>query len=162
MNEIDYATLMISVLAIGLSVYSLIESRRNNRITHRPAIVGHEAQGPNEYSYRIINKGNGPAFFKSVEWFLDKKPLGEKTFSEVVKDVVRAYGLPPSQIVTTPGQKSIMGTGEAIVLGAIAIQPEHVSLIQEIQKKGFGVRIVYESAFGEEFVFVSDDALKNI
>lgn len=158
----ELTALLISLLALGLSIYSVIESHRNNRASHCPTIVGHETKGMSEYKYEIINKGNGPAFFKSVEWFWDGKPLKDKSITEAVREIVHSYGLPPTQLVTELGQNSVLGTGEKLVLGSIAITPEHVPIIKEIEKKGFAVRIAYESAFGEQFVFASDDALKNI
>ncbi|MBU2590695.1 MAG: hypothetical protein KKC21_01575, partial [Nitrospinae bacterium] len=52
-----HISLVISLVALGLSICSVIESRRNNRVTHRPTIVGHETKALDEYKYEIINKG---------------------------------------------------------------------------------------------------------
>lgn len=124
--------------------------------------MGHETKALDEYKYEIINKGNGPAFFKSVEWFWDGEPLGEKSISEAVGEVVQSYGLPPTQVITELGQNSVLGKGERLVLGSIAIGPQYIPIIREIENKGFGVRIVYESEFREQFVFASTDELKSI
>lgn len=158
----ELTALLISLFALGLSIYSVIDTHRKNRASSRPVIVGHESKALTEYKYEIINKGNSPAFFKSVEWFWDGKPLKDKSFTEAIRDVAHSYGLPPTQSVTELGQNSVLATGERLVLGTIAIAPEHILIIQEIEKKGFGVRIVYESAFGEQFVFSSNDEHKNI
>ncbi len=156
----EYSALIISLVALGFSIYSVVESRRNNRASHRPAIVGHEINGIDEYQYEITNKGTGPAFFKSVEWFWDKKPLEGESIVESVREVLQNHGVPSNQSITDLGQQSILSTGETIILGSITIKPEHIPIIHKIQEKGFGVRIIYESGFGEEYTFVSDDDLK--
>ena len=65
----EITALLVSLLALGFSIYSVVETHRTNRLTNRPAIVGHETKGWNEYKYELVNKGTGPAYLKEVEWF---------------------------------------------------------------------------------------------
>lgn len=158
----EITALLVSLLALGFSIYSVVETHRTNRLTNRPAIVGHETKGWDEYKYELVNKGTGPAYLKEVEWFWNKEPIIGRSIDEVVAEKIRAYGLPPTQMVTVLGKNTIIGIGERLVLGSLSLKPEHIPLFQEMEKEGFGVRISYESAHGEKFMFHSDDELKNI
>lgn len=84
----EYLSIVVAVLALVISGYSVYENRRNNRIGQAPALMGHENESPTEYSYFIKNKGNGPAFFEKVEYFLNLRPLDDKPLREVVREVL--------------------------------------------------------------------------
>lgn len=82
------ASLIISWLALVASAYSIYETRRNNRLGQSPVIVGHKNEGPTGYSFSITNKGNGPAYFKKIQYFLNLQPIEDKPFGESVKEIL--------------------------------------------------------------------------
>lgn len=155
----EYASLVISVVALLVSGYSVYDSRRSNRIGHAPAIVGNESEGPTEYSYAIKNKGNGPAYFERVEYFFDSQPL-QKPFREAIHEALAGGGIRFESKITQLGQKTVMGAGEEILLGMIRFSAEDGAKFREL--KPFDIRIVYRSAYGERKVWATNDALQNI
>lgn len=155
----EYASLVISVIAILISGYSVYDVRRSNRIGHTPAIVGNEFESQTEYSYSIKNKGNGPAYFECVDYFFDSEPL-EKPFREAVYEALTNNGIRFESKITQLGQKTVMAAGEELLLGRIRFPVEDSGKFRKM--KLFDIRIVYKSAYGEPKVWATNDRLQNI
>src|SRR5690606_25283657 len=157
----DYASLAISVLAFVASAYSVYETRRNNRLGQAPAIVGHEHESPTESSYLIKNKGNGPAYFQQVQYFLNLQPVENKSLGEIVRDVLNRNEVRHSSSITNLAQKGVLAAGEEILIAKIAFPPEDAEKFQNLGQE-FAIRIVYKSLHGDEEVWSSDDRLEDI
>ncbi len=154
-------TLGISLLALLVSVYSLYESRRNNRINQEPVLAGHESESQTAYRYEITNKGNGTAFFEKVEYFLNLQPLDNKSFRDAVRETLTKEEIRAELTITHLGQKGVMSPGETIVLGSILFPAEDAIKFQNIGKE-FAVRITYKSSHGDKKVWASNDELQEI
>ncbi|EMP57376.1 hypothetical protein MSNKSG1_02108 [Marinobacter santoriniensis NKSG1] len=154
-------SLIISALALVTSAYSIYETRRNNRLGQSPTIVGHENESPTEYSYSITNKGNGPAYFEKVQYFLNLQPIEDKPLGEYLKEILNKNEIRYSSSITNLGQKSVMAAGEVITLAKIAFPAEDSEKFQNLDQE-FSVRIVYNSLHGDEQVWCSDSRLENI
>ncbi len=155
------ASLIISGLALVASAYSIYETRRNNRLGQSPVIVGHENEGPTGYSFSITNKGNGPAYFKKVQYFLNLQPIEDKPFGETVKEILNKNEIRHTSSITNMGQRGVMAAGEEIALAKIAFPLEDSERFQSLDHE-FAVRIIYESLHGDEQVWCSDSRLENI
>jgi len=155
------ASLIISGLALVASAYSIYETRRNNRLGQSPVIVGHENEGPTGYSFSITNKGNGPAYFKKVQYFLNLQPIEDKPLGESVKDILNKNDIRHSSSITNLGQQGVMAAGEEITLAKIAFPLEDSEKFQNLDQE-FAVRIIYSSLHGNEQVWCSDSRLENI
>ena len=95
-----------------VAAYAVYESRRINRISQRPVIVGHEEERNSGayYCYRITNKGNGSAFFTTVDYFLNQVPLVETTLQEAVRDLLDGGGIRYELTTTRLGNQTAMQT----------------------------------------------------
>ena len=158
----EYVSITIAIIALLISGYSVYENRRNNRIGQAPALMGHENESPTEYSYVIKNKGNGPAYFEKVEYFLNLQPLDDKPLREAVREVLSDKGMRFQSTITHLAQKGVMAAGEEIILGRILFLPEDAEKFQGIDDAEFAVRITYKTSHGETKVWASDDRLQNI
>lgn len=155
------ASLIISWLALVASAYSIYETRRNNRLGQSPVIVGHENEGPTGYSFSITNKGNGPAYFKKVQYFLNLQPIEDKPFGESVKEILNKNDIRHNSSITNLGQHAVVAAGEEITLAKIAFSLEDSEKFQNLDHE-FAVRIVYSSLHGDEQVWCSDSRLENL
>jgi hypothetical protein len=158
----DFVSLIIAILALLVSTYSVYESRKSNRIGHEPVLVGHESESPTEYCYEIKNKGNGSAFFEKVEYFLNLQSLKDKSLKEAIREVLTKNGIRCQTTITNLGQESVMAPGETIVLAKIMLSLEETSKFEAITDAKFAVRILYKSAHGNRKVWASDDRLLNV
>lgn len=155
----QYVSVSISILAFAVSVISLIENRRNNRIGHSAEIRGHESENPTGYSYAIQNKGKGAAYFKKVDYFLDRKLLKDNSLREALANVLTQAGVRYELSITQPGQESILQAGEVMQLVKISVPLEDAARLKAIPSERFGVRILYKSVHGKNRVWVTDDRL---
>lgn len=151
-------TLAISLVALLVSVYTLYESRKNNRISEEPVLVGHECESQTTYRYEITNKGKGTAFFEKVEYFMNLRPLEEKSFRDAVRETLTEEEIRAESTITQLGQKGVMAPGETIVLGSISFSAEDAVKFKKMDK-AFAVRITYKSAHGDKKIWASNDGL---
>lgn len=154
-------SLFISALALLASAYSIFEARRNNRLGQSPVIVGHESEGPTEYSFSISNKGSGPAYFEKVQYFLNLQPIEDKPIRESIREILHNNKIRHNSSITNLGQKTVIAAGEEITLAKIAFRQEDSEKFQNLDQE-LAVRIVYRSSHGEEKVWSSDSRLENI
>lgn len=150
----------ISVIALLVSLLAFLENRRGNRLGKTPALFGLEHEGPNDYFYVIANKGNGPACFEKIEYFLDKKPLFDKTFREALTKVLAETGIRFNLTVTHPAQGNVMRPGEELMLVKVVVPPDCATALKAIPADRFAVRIVFKSIYGRRSTWASDDSLR--
>ncbi len=158
----DYISLTISIFALLASAYSVYETRKNNRISQDPVIVANEKESETSYVYEITNKGNGPAYFISVDCFFNLKKLEESTLRDRVRNHLTENDIRFNSSFTTLAQETVMAPGETIELVNILIHPDDAVKMQQIEDSVFGTRIKYKSSHGVEKVWVSDERLRNI
>jgi hypothetical protein len=155
----QYISEVLASIALLISAFSFLESRRNNRVGHAPALLSNETETPTGYTYSIQNKGRGPAYFEKIEYFIDKQPLGDRSLREVIAKVLTENGVRCELSVTRPAQQNVMQASEQIVLVAVSVRPEDSAKLKAISADRFGVRITFRSAHGKRIVWASDDHL---
>lgn len=158
----EIVSLIISLFALTASVYSVYESRKNNRITSEPYLVAHESEGDTEYSYEITNKGGGPAFFIDAEYFVNLKKVDANKFRESIKEVLQMHGVRFESSIMKLGKETIMAPGETFILAKISIRPEDTEKMKTIPNAVIGIRVKYKSAHGKMKAWVSDERINNI
>jgi hypothetical protein len=158
----EYISLIIAILALLASAYSVYETRKYNRISQDPVIVANEKESEISYVYEITNKGNGPAYFTSVDSFFNLKKLEGSTLREKVLAHITEKGIRFKSTFTTLGQETVLAPGETVEIANITLHPDDAGKIQQIEDSVFGVRIKYKSSHGVEKVWVSDERLRNI
>lgn len=80
-------SLIFSLIAVSVSIYSIYETRRANRLKVKPYLVAHEVGGNNSYSYCVVNKGLGQAFFDDINYYKGFEPVDDKNFTEFYSGV---------------------------------------------------------------------------
>jgi hypothetical protein len=158
----NIASFIISVFAFAISTYSVFVSRKNSMLTQEPHLVGHENEGDTEYSYIIINKGGGCAFFKKVEYFMNLKPIESNEFKKSIKDMLKTHGIRFRSSILSIGDENIMASGESYTLVGLEINKEDAEKMANIDDSVFGIRITYASSHGKEKVWSNDERLKKI
>jgi hypothetical protein len=157
--EAEQANFTLSVVAILLSAYSLVESARVARASQLAVLLSAETDGNEEYIYEIVNKGNGPAFFQSIEYFQNFEKLENKTFGDAIREVIGKAGIRCKVSTSHPAQKGVMAPGEAITLVRLTFAEDQREKVAALQRSQFGVRITYRSAFGGKKIFAINDKL---
>ena len=158
----EYVSLIIAILALLASAYSVYETRKHNRLSQDPVIVANEKESDTGYIYEITNKGSGPAYFYSVDSFFNLEKLVDSTLRERVRENLTERGIRFKSTFTTLGQETVMAAGETIELANIEIHPDDTEKMKNIEDSVFGLRIKYKSSHGVEKIWVSDERLRNI
>jgi hypothetical protein len=72
-----YTSLIISIFAIGLSVWSAAETRNHNKLTAKPIVAFFREGGGlhSDLGISILNNGTGLAIIKEIRIFLDGEQM---------------------------------------------------------------------------------------
>jgi hypothetical protein len=120
----EIVSIIIAVIALGVSIFSVYENRKHIRLSQEPYIVSHETESEARYSYEITNKGGGPAYFKKVEYFVGNKPLKEKNLREALTEILHQNDIKFKSSIVNMDDESIMAPGETFILATIEIAKE--------------------------------------
>lgn len=161
-STLDYAALIIATLSMFVAAYSVYESRRHNRVSQIPALVGNEFETGNSYAYEVANKGNGHAFFERVEYFQNCRPLEPGDFRDAVRTALDQAGIQALEVATTRlADNSVLAPGETVVIGKIIFSPDSApKFVAMRQETEFDLRITYTSAHGTRKIWTSNDDLE--
>lgn len=155
-------SLGISIIALVVAGYSLLESRKSNRLNQKPALTGHESTETNCYLYIVSNQGNGPAFFENVDYFLNKQLLEKDNVRSVVDETLSKNNIRAINSIMLIGDHIVLAPGSSLTVAEIIFPPEDKDKFENMPNIEFGLRIKYKSAFGESDVWATDNELKEI
>ena len=154
------ATILIACCALGLTIWQGYQIRVHNRLSVKPLLIDFLEQSPNHITYRLNNKGLGPANIISYQIFADENLLdGLFAFQKDLNNLlapIYPYELYSSH--QTLG--SIMDTKDSSLIMDIRagfISPSY----QEIIKKRYTLVVNYESIYGDKYTFNSANYIKN-
>jgi len=161
MNAINVITIVISLCAIALTAYGLYATRRHNRLSVTPHLADYNNKSiTNEgliISYDISNNGIGPAKIKSFVLFREEKPFPRGN-DDYVDSFVRAhlgnrlkYEVRHSFNFGNYDSLKAGDTRNVLNIFFPGAKSEDRGKILEMFG-GIGLRIEYESFYGEKFV----------
>lgn len=150
-------TLIIAALALLASAFSIYESRKNNRISSTPFLMGQEFTHLTSYEYWIANKGKGVAVFDSVEYFYKNEQCKYDDLKESVEGALKKHGVSHQLTSTRLGDKIVMDAGERILIARILFPETEAVKFQEALDVDMNIRIKYHSSHGEMKVFNTND-----
>jgi len=155
---IDYAPIVISLVALAVSIKVFYENKKHTLISQEPHLAGNEISNTGEYIYTVQNKGNGIAFIKKLEYFIDGKPT-EITLKKYIEEQYKDVPLLEKSI-TTFGSKGIFAVGETQVIARIKYDEKYTKQAEEASKNNtYGIKITYACAYGKEKPWATSDDL---
>lgn len=158
--------LLISVIALGCSIYAVLLTRSHNRISMVPHLEWHtdrnRAKEGITFTFTLRNTGVGPANIRDRGFLLDGKrhatnladpvpELAELCLSGKTPYFLKRHG--------TPGVGTNLPAGQSFCIAELFIpglKPEQEdSIAQLLRRVDFAVR--YRSLHGESFFFTTAD-----
>lgn len=154
----QYASAIIAVCAIILTMVQAWITRRHNRLSVRPCLAqeSHKSVSPQfgELTVRLVNKGIGPAIIDEFTVFLDGKP------SEANEAVGNVLGdLKGTKTVSTMGLGSAISAGESKIILALQFPISSADDVEQVMAKvnKLDLRVTYRSMYKEKFTYTSCD-----
>lgn len=154
------AALMVSALAVLLTAYSVWATRRHNRLMVQPRLSAwsdtHQDRATNVtvFEVKLRNSGLGPAFIQKFEVTLDDTPLKVTTPDDLFARVSEAV---PANYTPDPRYCSVLRKGYVMAKDAeirvVHLGIEQATPAQHEQLKRFNLRITFESAYGDLYVY---------
>lgn len=155
---ISYTPIAISLVALAVSAMVYFENKKHTLISQEPHLAGNETSNTGEDIYTVQNKGNGVAFIKKLEYFIDGKPT-ETTLNEYIDELYKNVPLIEKSI-TTFGVKGIFAIGETQTIARIKYDKKYSDQANEISKNNkYGIKITYACAYGKEKPWATSDEL---
>jgi len=161
------ADTVISVCALGLTIWTIQQTHRQNKLSARPHIVGNHNSDWNDtgclYTYEISNHGIGPARLKrfilvldgeAFECPKDKHPMEEffaKHLTGKLEYKLLTTGVPNADYCMLAGQSYKIFN---MLIPGVTMDDR--VLIRDAMK-GMDLRVEYESFYEEKFVFDTRD-----
>lgn len=158
---LEGAAFVVSLVAISLTIWEGIATRRHNRLSVRPYIISRKTRdwSPKGMRYRYVlsNTGLGPAIVRELSLTVKgEKVTGEDPAAEVVKRCCGAAGLkyevnsssePSPGYCLKPGEDYLLA--EVFFPGLLREKEEELAKTLDPT----GIRFVVESMYGEQSVF---------
>ena len=152
-----YVSLLIALTALALSMFNLLEARRFNRIQKRPHLVDSTHEDGTTFTFKLQNKGGGPAYLDEVMYFKDGRRVEKMNLKDLLRSVLSEQGIRAARTyVTNLGVTYVMGPGESVTLIQADIVKEDWEKVQALPDGLLGIRIAYHSVFGEPFVWETE------
>lgn len=158
----DIANLSLSLVAILISLISLVESFRAARAGQTAVLIAEVTNDDDQFVYEIKNKGNGPAFFNKVEYFSGEATVSDTSFGQAIRAALREAGLACRVTTSEPATENVMAPGESIILVRLKFSADQRAKLDLLESKNFGIRISYRAALGGSRIFVSDQRLSKL
>lgn len=143
-----WIAILISLIALGASIWQAHLSRAHNRLSVKPVLVGHSSDHEGVYSLRVTNEGLGPAIITDARVYRQGAMLDEKG-PALVRKAFRGIGacqLEAHEFFFTP---YVLPAGASINVFKVRYSP----LIVDIEAFLGGMlflQIEYESAYKEK------------
>jgi hypothetical protein len=159
------AGLIVSICALGYTAYQAYLSREHNKLSVKPSLSTWSETSFDEeikcivFEATLMNAGLGPAYIKSYEILIDEQPIYMPTFDDIHDAIQQAfphykfdaakcyYGLLRKKHVVAANERTMIG--KLVILPTRALDPNDL--------KRLNIRVVYESAYGEEQIYDSKE-----
>ena len=158
-----YASFIVSLCAIGLTIWQALVSRRHNRLSVRPHIIsrwGKRRENEGTYfTYELMNVGLGPAMVE--EFSLNVPGFSRRDQSISLIEELLVHILVPGKIMYLLKKHSMPSPGfcfvpeEPYLVGEVFLpkpstedEQHSNAILQSIE-----IRLRYASFYGEHFVF---------
>lgn len=159
----DNSALIVSICALFFTAYQAWLSRQHNKLSVKPSLTTWSEtifdKNRNCYIYEstLINAGLGPAYIKSYEVLIDGTPIPSSTFEDIHRAIEKAFPnykfIPGDCYYSLLRKTHVIATNERTIIGTL-VMTSATGLNPEDGKR-LNVRIVYESAYGQEQVYDS-------
>jgi hypothetical protein len=170
----QYAALFFSACALYLTISQARATRKHNRLTVRPQLTSFTETKPDPERNGIViikatlsNSGLGPAIIKTFKPLLDGVPLTIKKPEDLLPVAEKA--LPVHLIAegcqfTVLRQGYVMAKDEVVTLVKLSfastVHDDPKTLERALDR--FHIRVTYESAYEESFVYDSRDHRRQV
>jgi len=154
------ATLLVAACALFLTINGSRATRRHNRLSVQPRLSAfaetteNAVSGVAIYKVALRNSGLGPAFIKRFEVLWDGNVLKvdspEDFQMEVSKNVPAHYAASP-RYFSVLRKDYVMAKDSSVEVVSIGIH--NATPFHALELKRFQLRVVFESAYGEHFVY---------
>lgn len=161
------AALLVSICALFITVNSAWATRRHNRLMVRPRLTSFTtvetdaATRVTSTTFTLTNSGLGPAIIRTYEVFQGGERIPATTPAELGDGLKLATGVPFSSNKSTFSllkRGFVMAKDEErnlAVVHVVNMTTEHNEALRKLK-----LRVTYESAYGESFVYDTDDHLE--
>jgi hypothetical protein len=158
----DIATVLISLLALGLTIWNGYLSRKHNKISQRPLIASNTYLASNTISYEIRNIGNGTAVIEEQLFFINGKGVNHDSFLNDMKSYLSDFVGTDStyEYAHLNDEFSSVGVNEKEYLFKIT---SNIDITIEKQKKilnRYATKIRYKSLYEDKFLYTSKSLLQ--
>lgn len=159
-----FGALVVSVCALGLTVWQGVVTRKHNKLSVRPAITStrvsrskNDGTPVSVLNLHLINQGLGPAFIKSFDYLFDGQPLPDNAYANLYSWLSSRLN---NTVTTVNHMAGHIGVGHVMKCGdsfELAIIPIYATTQEELALTSLRlhVRVTYESAYGELFTYDS-------
>jgi hypothetical protein len=156
----EYSATIIALCAIALTIQQSLALRKHNRLSIRPmlALTSNRQNHPDVVVFEsfLSNNGLGPAYIKSFHYLIDGSPVNAETTEQVYEAIEKSAEL---NIVTWSftllKPKHVMGKDTSEKLFLLTLLANSKVTLEELER--YQIKVVYESAYGEEFIYDSRD-----
>ncbi len=152
---VSFAALVLSVLALMVSVLEVSAIREDQRVQVWPYMTVASSFGPNGYSLEAINKGIGPARVRTMEVLFDGKPVDDidKLIVDTVgEDDAFSYDLYRTSNIA----QSVMSADERATLFAVPWE-DRTRRLSSVWHGRLSVRVCYCSVYDDCWMAELDD-----
>jgi len=172
----QYAALFVSICALFLTIHQSRATRKHNRLTVKPHLTSFtdrvadpERKGIILVKATLSNNGLGPAIIKSFEPLFDGMPIkasDPEDLAEFVEKTLSVSILRDECYFSVLRKDYVLAKDQKVTVAQLSIVPtldvSYDDLKGALDK--FHLRVTYESAYGESFVYDSrnhkEDAAK--
>ena len=149
---LSISAIFIAVVSITIGIWQGIETRKHNRLSVQPKLEISYSVSKNDFGYRLVNNGLGPAVITEKKIFIDKKEIDNSGFSGYEYfleklDLAERYA---GQGVVSPGSTIKAGKNINIIKFHLYESDEVETLLPKIYNR-VSIEIEYQSMYGEIF-----------
>jgi hypothetical protein len=149
----DVATVIISLAALGLTIWNGYISREHNKISQRPILTSRISFLSEKPYYKIKNCGNGVAIIGKTSYYINGKGVEYKEFITDYYENGKGFEL---------AQHIEKGTALGInaEISIYEVSKDTLDAPYKLAKK-YAIKMQYSSIYGEKFEYVSSSLTQN-
>lgn len=154
------AALLVSALALLLTLFTARATRANNRLMVQPRLTTfthtdrNQQTGITTLEVTLRNSGLGPAFIISYEVLFDGQAVKVDQPGDlftVLQTATQAAFVPNQCYFSTLSKDYVMAKDASVVAAKVAILNAQPSLLEELKR--FHLRVTFESAYEQRFIY---------
>lgn len=169
----EYAALLVAICALFLTISQSRATREHNRLTVKPHLTSFtervadpERKGVVRVRATLSNNGLGPAIIRNFEPLFADRPINAADadgLAEFVGKTVPVPILPGGCYFTVLREGYVLAKDQTLVVAELLIIPTLDSPYDALKRAldQFHLRVTYESAYGQSFVYDSRDHEKD-